>query len=132
MRTPEELDNFFKTFKEKKQKQKEKQSQRKKAKRLDEYKVINKALQQERKEKVDQIVQWHQQWLQTVLKQPIQQFYETDVGDFNEDNLYTFDELMNIEQLYPNETGRINWLKFNEIVERVRNEIHNLFKNKHS
>lgn len=132
MRTQEELEEFFKNFKEKQQRQKEKKSQQKKAKRLDEYKAIDKALQQEKKEKANQIVQWHQQWLQTVLKQPIQPSYVTDVGDFNEDNLYTFDELMNIELLYPNETGRINWLKFNEIVERVRNEIHNLFKNKHS
>ena len=36
----------------------------------------------------------------------------------NEDDteLYTLEELMNIERLYPNEKGRINWFKFNELV----------------
>lgn len=120
MRTQEQLAEYFNAFKLKKQKQKEKESQRKKEKRLDEYKAIDKAIQQEKKATANKIIQWHQQWLQTVLKQPIQQFYETDVGDFNEDNLYTFEELMNIETLYPNETGRINWSFYNYLVNKTK------------
>lgn len=126
MRTKEQLSVFFNTFKLKKQKQKEKKSQQKKAKRLDEYKAIDKVLQQEKKEKANQIIQWHQQWLQTTLKkpqEPIKHMPIINIGDFDEDNLYTFDELMNIETLYPNETGRINWCFWNKTVERLRNEM---------
>lgn len=121
MRTQEQLEEYFNAFKLKKQKQKEKQSQRKKAKRQDEYKAIDKALQQEKKEKANQIVQWHKQWLQTVLKQPIQPSYETDVGDFNEEKLYlTREEL----QQWENEHYTcIDWLYWDYLIEKVRNEI---------
>lgn len=117
MRTQQQLEEYFNAFKLKKQKQKEKESQRKKAKRLDEYKAIDKVLQQEKKATANQIIQWHQQWLQTVLKQPIQQFYETDVGDFNEDNLYlTREELQEWERKhYP----CINWDNWERIVQQT-------------
>ena len=47
----------------------------------------------------------------------------TTIGEFYEENLYTKEELMNIETLYPNETGRINWCFWNKTVERLRNEM---------
>lgn len=37
-----------------------------------------------------------------------------------EEDLYTKEELENIEELYPNETGRIDWDFFNDLVERIK------------
>lgn len=37
-----------------------------------------------------------------------------------EEDLYTKEELENIEELYPNETGRIDWDFFNDLVERTK------------
>ena len=121
-----DINAYLEAFKEKKLRQKERekqrQSQRKKAKRLDEYKAIEKALRQEKKEKANQIVQWHQQWLQSRKKQPIQPSYETaSVGDFSEEKLYlTREELKQWEiKHYP----CIDWLYWEELVQRVRKEI---------
>lgn len=38
-------------------------------------------------------------------------------------NLYSKHELQNIEELFPNETGRIRWVNWERIVEEVRNQI---------
>lgn len=37
-----------------------------------------------------------------------------------EEDMYTKYELEHIEELYPEEKGRINWLKWNEVVEECR------------
>ena len=37
-----------------------------------------------------------------------------------EEDLYTKEELENIEELYPNETGRIDWDFFNDLVEKTK------------
>ena len=37
-----------------------------------------------------------------------------------DDELYTKEELMNIEQLYPNETGRINWNFYDYLVNKTK------------
>lgn len=37
-----------------------------------------------------------------------------------DDELYTKEELMHIEQLYPNETGRINWNFYNYLVNKTK------------
>lgn len=37
-----------------------------------------------------------------------------------EEDMYTKYELEHIEELYPEENGRINWLKWNEVVEECR------------
>lgn len=119
MRTPEELDNFFKTFKEKKQKQKQRESEQKK-------KVVKE--KQSQKKRVDKLKKelFVQQLINTHVKpfqkppEPLKHITIINVGDFDEDNLYTFEELMNIEQLYPNETGRINWNFYNYLVNKTK------------
>lgn len=96
------------------------------------YKAQKNALQMEKKAKVNELISQRQKpqqkppkWLTEPLK--------NNVGDslFNEDNLYTFEELVNIETLYPNEEGRLDWLKFNELVEKGRKEIAEILKHYH-
>lgn len=117
LKTPEQLQQQFQNLKEKKQKQKEKQSQQKKTKLQQDYKNVNKTLQQEKKEKADKIIKEHQQWLQTTLKQQNKQrniIIPTTTGDFNEEKLYkTKEELQQWEQQH---YQCINWPKFEQIV----------------
>lgn len=42
-----------------------------------------------------------------------------------EEDLYTKEELMNIEELYPDEVGKINWDVFDMLVKKVRQSFHN-------
>lgn len=124
MRTKEQLEEYLKAFKEKKQRQKERERASK------EKAVKEKQSKQKRVEKLKKEL-YVQQLINTHVKpfqkppEPLKHIpiIHVGIGDFNEDNLYTFDELLNIETLYPNETGRLNWLKFNEIVEKVRKKI---------
>lgn len=123
-----DINAYLQTFKEKKEKQriaaqkKKKEATRQKLKEI--YKSQKEAIQREKKELTDKLISQRQKpqqkppkWLTEPLK--------NNVGDslFNEDNLYSFEELVNIETLYPNEEGRLDWLKFNQIVERGREEI---------
>lgn len=125
LRTPEQLTEYFNAFKLKKQKQKEKQSQQKKAKRLEEYKAIEKRLKEEKKEIADKLINEHQQWLQSRKKQPIQQFYETDVGDFNEEKLYTTRE--SLQQWEQEHYQCIRWENWNKLVQKTKNTLQLLF-----
>lgn len=51
-------------------------------------------------------------WYWYNVKKPNKDLYISD--------LYTKYELEHIEELYPEEKGRINWLKWNEVVEECR------------
>lgn len=51
-------------------------------------------------------------WYWRNVKKPNKELYITD--------LYTKYELEHIEELYPEEKGRINWLRWNEVVEECR------------
>ena len=119
---------YLEQFKEKKEKQriaiqkKKKEATRQKLKEI--YKNQKEALQREKKELTDKLISQRKitpqkppKWLTEPLS--------NNVGDslFNEDNLYSFEELVNIETLYPNEEGRLDWQKFNELVEKGRKEI---------
>ena len=119
---------YLETYREKKLKAKESERKKKREetrKRLQQiYKRQEETLQRGKKAKVNELISQRQKpqqkppkWLTEPLK--------NNVGDslFNEDNLYTFEELVNIETLYPKEQGRLDWLKFNQIVERGREEI---------
>lgn len=46
--------------------------------------------------------------------------------NIKETDIYTKYELEHIEELYPEEQGRINWIKFYEIVEKIKNKLKTL------
>lgn len=123
-----DVNAYLQKFKEKKERQKiAAQRKRKKetVKKLQQiYKAQKEALQMEKKAKVNELISQRQKPQQKPPKWLTTKEYD-DIGNslFNEDNLYTFQELVNIETLYPNEEGRLNWLKFNELVEKGRKEI---------
>lgn len=125
LRTPEQLTEYFNAFKLKKQKQKEKQSQRKKAKRQDEYKAIEKRLKEEKKEKVDKLINEHQQWLQSRKKQPIKQNLTLPNYDLNEEKLYTTRE--SLQQWEQEHYQCIQWENWNKLVQKTKNTLLLLF-----
>ena len=127
---------YLEQFKEKKEKQriaiqkKKKEATRQKLKEI--YKQQKELIQREKKAKVNELINQRQKPQQKPpkwLTEPL----PNNVGDslFNEDNLYTFQELVNIETLYPKEQGRLDWLKFNELVEKGRREIAEILKHYH-
>ena len=131
-----DINAYLQTFKEEKEKAKEAERKKKREetrKRLQQiYKRQEEALQEEKKELTDKLISQRQKPQQKPpkwLTEPL----SNNVGDslFNEYNLYTFEELVNIETLYPNEQGRLDWLKFNQIVERGRKEIAEILKHYH-
>ena len=48
------------------------------------------------------------------------------IREQREDDLYTKEELMNIENLFPEEYGRINWNFYNELVNKTKMKIQTL------
>lgn len=68
----------------------------------------------------------------TKTKEPISQFiYQVNGSNIiarenREDSLYTMYELQHIEDLYPEETGRINWKLWNILVTKLRKEFQKL------
>ena len=127
---------YLQQFKEKKLKAKEAERKKRKketVKKLQQvYKKQKEALRQAKKDLTDKLISQRKitppeppKWLTEPLA--------NNVGDslFNEDNLYTFEELVNIEQLYPKEEGRLDWMKFNELVEKGRKEIAETLKHYH-
>ena len=46
--------------------------------------------------------------------------------NIKETDIYTKYELMNIDKLYPEEEGRVNWIKFYELVEKVKTKLKTL------
>lgn len=110
MRTQEELEEYF--------------AKRRKAEAykrwVEERKRINarEAVKKELKKKQKQLQQ--QQQIITVEHKSV---IIADVNYYQhltDDELYTKEELMNIEQLYPNETGRINWNFYNYLVNKTK------------
>ena len=97
--------------------------QRKKLKQKQHYKKASEKVQQQLKKK-------HAK--EEKQKQPKQKevhiiHYAVSIYNSNlieretaEEDLYTKNELQNIEILYPEETGRINWNNFNKLVDKVR------------
>ena len=136
MRTTDEINAYLDAYREKKLKEREaaqlKKRQETKNRLKEVYAAQRKALQEAKRKRADELIEKlkiHQQkppkWLTTPLS--------NNVGGslFNEENLYTFEELVNIETLYPNEEGRLDWLKFNELVEKGRKEIAEILKHYH-
>ena len=68
----------------------------------------------------------------TKTKEPISQFiYQVNGSNIiarenREDSLYTKYELQHVEDLYPEETGRINWKLWNILVTKLRKEFQQL------
>lgn len=68
----------------------------------------------------------------TKTKEPISQFiYQVNGSNIiarenREDSLYTMYELQHIEDLYPEESGRINWKLWNILVTKLRKKFQQL------
>lgn len=68
----------------------------------------------------------------TKTKEPISQFiYQVNGSNIiarenREDSLYTMYELQHLEDLYPEESGRINWSLWYKLIEKLRKEFQKL------
>ncbi len=134
-RTTEQLEEYLKAFKEKKLKQKQLQRQKHQKQLQELYKKVDKTLKQEKKQKAEEIINSFKQLAPEPPKQVIEQTSITitvynnpliEKLDWNDDELYSMDDLLHIEQRYPNEEGRINWKAFEELTNKTRNKIYNI------
>ena len=131
-RTTEQLEEYFKAFKEKRIKQKQLQRQKHQKQLQELYKNVDKSLKQEKKQKAEEIINSFKQITPEQKETTITSTVEVIIYnnplweriDFNEDELYSMDDLLHIEQHYPNEEGRINWKAFEELTNKTRNKIY--------
>ena len=129
-RTTEQLEEYFKAFKEKRIKQKQLQRQKHQKQLQELYKNVDKSLKQEKKQKAEEIINSFKQITPEQKETTITSTVEVIIYnnplweriDFNEDELYSMDDLLHIEQHYPNEEGRINWKAFEELTNKTRNK----------
>ena len=115
IRTRNELDEYLKQLREKKEKRLKREMKRTQKQQQ---------IEMERTEK-----QRIKQEKTTLLLQRTVTVYHTRYVEkgFDESELYSKYELQNIEKLYPNEQGRINWTLFKKLVEETKNFFcHNL------
>ena len=131
LKTTEELAEMFARHKAERQQL----IQKKRIKKRKEYnkkyrelsKAVNEALRDEKKKKMEQLTSLVTKPSQKALKQPqIKSYiYHSHLieRDAREDDLYTLEELKNIEELYPEETGRINWSAWDRIINKCREEL---------
>lgn len=136
LRTKESLQRMFEERKRIQQKKQNREERKKQKKQLlqaiyrHQDQILKKALQDERKKVMDN--------LSTLIKKTPQEPRKPSqielenyqdrwmLWETNESDLYTLDELKNIEELYPNETGRIRWDVWNQVVSETKKNISTL------
>lgn len=122
LRTPEQLQLFFNKQKELNLKKRERQKQKQK-------KAYKKASEEVKKTLADKTVHnnkitAHKQKEGTKRLQCITIYHSNLIErETAYTDLYSKEELINIETLFPGEMGRINWDKFYELVEITKNWI---------
>lgn len=124
-----DINSYLEAFKQKKQRQKQREKEQKK-KAVKEKQSQQKRVDRLKKELyVQQLIKMHVKPFQKPPEPP-KHIPIINVGDFDEDNLYlTREELQQWEKKhYP----CIDWDYWDKLVEKVRNEIHSIFNNKHS
>lgn len=130
--TPEKLKERFEKLKADKQRQKERQRKLKAKKYREYYKTLGLPKEQPKKEpekKKTKIITLNDLPNHTLTTE-FTIYKNNSVERYTaEEDLYTLYELQHIEELYPEEQGRINWDVWNKLIEESRkwNEEH--FKN---
>ena len=114
IRSKEELEQWFQTEKEKRLQRKEKERLKKR---------MENALRAAQTKRVDKLIAEREKASQNEQQTP--QMHNLFIygtrhieRDTREEDLYTEYELRHIEELYPEETGRIRWDVFDKLVKR--------------
>ena len=127
------IKEYLLRFKQNKIKQRQREKQRKHNARLKKYKELQQMQSNDelrrRIEFQNNLIEWHQEFINS--HREVKQAFSIRIygnplieDEPQERDLYlTRSELEWAEENDPNETGRINWIKFNELVNRVRDEI---------
>ena len=114
LRTTTELQQYFQQLKEKRERKKERQ-ERLKQKQLDNAKA------EEKKQNLRLEKHLYEQQRTIII------YHTRYVGKFiNEEETYNKYELQNIDTLYPNEFGRINWNFYNRLVKNTIKQINRI------
>ena len=118
IRTPEQIKQMLEERKRIKEKQKLLQQQRyRKASEAVKKDLARKHKQQLKQQQQTKKEQPQFQFKLTIYTSPLVERFQ------DEKDLYTKEELLNIETLYPEEEGRLNWPFFNYLVEKVKKDI---------
>ena len=125
MRTSEQLEEYFKKFKEKKDKQKQLQREKNKKQLQELYKNVDKALQREKKEKTDKLINSLKQLNPAPKETTTKTIIIPTTGEFYDENLYhTREELQEWERKhYP----CIQWDNWDRIIEKTKQSLQLLF-----
>lgn len=112
LRKPEDIKRFLQERKEinKRKKEKEKQRYKKASQRVK--KLLNDKYIKETKQTPEKPLKY-------TYSLTIYQSHQVE-REPNEDNLYSLYELQHIEELFPEEEGRINWIIWNKIIDKYR------------
>ena len=131
LKTKESLQRMFEERrrqqekKQKRQEHKQQTKQRLQAIYRHQDQVLKKSLQELRKTTMDNLSKLVKKRSQNVRKPSQIESYNCyqdkwQLWETNESDLYTLDELKNIEELYPNETGRIRWDVWEKLTNKGR------------
>lgn len=138
LRTKESLQKMLQASRERQQRKQQKAEIKKVKLREEKYQLtlqnqrLDRALeklrlQREKERKMEELQALAQKTSQKPLKQAteppkkLRTYHTTTIERFSaEEDLYTLEELKNIETLYPNETGRINWDVWNRLIAKSR------------
>jgi len=115
LRTKEQIQLFLN--KTKQQKLKEKQRQKLKYKKAQE--ATKKIL---KGKSIKKAKQPPEKPLKYAYSLTIYQSHQVE-RETNEDNLYSLYELQHIEELFPEEEGRINWIVWNKLIDKYRKNL---------
>lgn len=121
LRTPEQLQQMLEERKRIQQRKKEREKQR--------YKKASEKVQQQLKRKYNKNKKQSQPKEKKVqiIHYTVSIYHSNLIErELDENELYTKEELQNIETLYPNETGRINWTVYQQLVNKLQNSFNTL------
>lgn len=115
IRTKEQLKQMFLQSQLSQQRKKDKQKQKYKKASQDVKKLLmDKSIKQQKQTQPETKETHYRQISITIYHS---NFFERET---REEELYSKYELQHIEELYPEEVGRINWMVFNNLVEKLR------------
>ena len=125
LRTPEKLKAMFQASRERKQKEKEQHKQERQQQYQLLCKTVNKALQDEKKQKMEQLYQLAEKCRQKAPKCTVTELYLSDNRYIEKDadwmHLYnTREELMEAEE---RGEGKINWTVWDRLITDTRKEL---------
>ena len=125
--TKEQIQELFRKSRERQEKLRLKQEAEKEAEKA-RMKARRQLVQQEIKEAQkakEEALEAKEDDSVSKLRRDIQIYHQKFIErESKEDDLYTLYELQHIEELYPNERGRIKWHNWEKIVEQVRHQLH--------